>query len=236
MKHINKKVMLAAAGLILLLGYISISSADPSETSDAEGIYTNAEQAVFYVRALRSDGTIKDTGTGFMIRPDGVALTAYHVVKEADQVACVMNDASVMACPVIAYDVASDTAVLKISPEPAAASEKQRSFPYLPLRASAVKHGEKVFAIGYPMKDTKIVTEGVVNAPRAAVNGRDRILMSADLASGMSGGPLLDRYGKAAGILSGSLRTMNGIHLAVDAEAVNRVLKQANLSASGKEE
>lgn len=236
MKHISRKAMLTAAVLLLLMGYISISSADPPEASDAEGIYANAERAVFYVRALRSDGTIKDTGTGFVIRPDGVALTAYHVVKEADKVACVMNDASVKACPVIAYDMAADTAVLKLTSELEAASGKAKSYPYLPLRTSALKHGEKVFAIGFPMKDTKIVTEGVVNAPRAAVNGRDRILMSADLASGMSGGPLLDRYGKAAGILSGSLRTMNGIHLAADTEAINRVLMQANLSASGKEE
>ncbi|MCR8635890.1 hypothetical protein [Paenibacillus radicis (ex Xue et al. 2023)] len=69
-------------------------------------------------------------------------------------------------------------------------------------------------------------SEGIVNAPRAVINGRDRKLVSIQLVSGMSGGPLMDSFGFAAGILSGSLRTMNGIHLAVDSQAVMQVLEQ----------
>ncbi|MNP47126.1 hypothetical protein D3C76_1411670 [compost metagenome] len=75
------------------------------------------------------------------------------------------------------------------------------------------------------MKGTKIITEGIVNAPQAAINGRNRVLLSAEVVNGMSGGPLMDEHGYAAGILSGSLRTMSGIHLAVSGQEAAAVVK-----------
>ncbi|MNC33467.1 hypothetical protein D3C75_818600 [compost metagenome] len=101
----------------------------------------------------------------------------------------------------------------------------QHVFPFVPLRTDQVKHGEKVYAIGFPMKGTKIITEGIVNAPRASINGRDRVLLSAEVVNGMSGGPLMDEHGYAAGILSGSLRTMSGIPLAVSGQEAAAVVK-----------
>ncbi|MFD2876769.1 hypothetical protein ACFTAO_13560 [Paenibacillus rhizoplanae] len=45
-----------------------------------------------------------------------------------------------------------------------------------------------MYALGYPLKNTAIITEGIVNTPAADINGRSRILTSAQVASGMSGG------------------------------------------------
>ncbi|MHA6531668.1 S1 family peptidase [Paenibacillus sp. BAC0078] len=216
-------VILAVFALLLLQDGRSVSQAETLAEYDAEGVYAHAEEAVFYVRAFRADGTLKDVGSGFLIQPDGTALTAYHVVEGAARLSCVRDDGAAAACRIVAQDEAADTAVLKFP-----SLDKNMSYPYLPLRTSPVKHGEKVFAIGYPMKETKIITEGIVNAPGAPINGRERILMSAALVNGMSGGPLVDQYGYAAGLLSGSLRTMNGIHLAVDAESVKRVIAKAD--------
>ncbi|TBL79543.1 S1 family peptidase [Paenibacillus thalictri] len=217
-------MMLVVLALFLFLGE-SAAQDDRRDKYDGESLYAAVEQAVFYVRAFRSDGTLKDVGSGFVIRPDGTALTAYHVVEEADKVECVLSDASVVSCHTITENSTADTAVLKLSPS-IDASGTESPFPFIRLRTNALKHGENIFAVGYPMKDTPIITEGIVNAPRAPINGRDRILVSSQLVSGMSGGPLLDSFGYAAGILSGSLRAMNGIHLAVDSQAVQQVLEQ----------
>lgn len=210
--------------LLLAINGFSVSQADSPPRYQAEELYSHAEEAVFYVRVLREDGTLKDVGTGFLIRPDGTALTAYHVVEEAVQVECVLNDQSTVIGQVTARNEAADTAVLKLE-QPADNAGVQRTYPFIPLRAGQMKHGGKAFAIGFPMKGTKIITEGIVNAPRASINGRDRLLISAELVNGMSGGPLLDEHGEAAGILSGSLRTMSGIHLAVSAEDAAAVVK-----------
>ncbi|MRN53748.1 trypsin-like peptidase domain-containing protein [Paenibacillus monticola] len=214
-------VILAVFAVLLLQDRASISRAETPVRYDAESIYAYAEEAVFYVRAYRDDGTLKDVGSGFLIQPDGTALTAYHVVEGAARLGCVRNDGSEAACRILVLDEAADTAVLMLPPP-----GKDSPYPYLPLRIGPVKHGEKVFAIGYPMKGTKIITEGIVNAPGVPINGRERILMSATLVNGMSGGPLVDQDGYAAGLLSGSLRTMSGIHLAVDAETVKRVVSR----------
>lgn len=210
--------------LLVAINGVSVSQADSPPRYQAEELYSHVEEAVFYVRVLREDGTLKDVGTGFLIRPDGTALTAYHVVEEAVQVECVLNDQSTVIGRVTARNEAADTAVLKLE-QPADNGGILRTYPFIPLRTGQMKHGGKVFAIGFPMKGTKIITEGIVNAPRSSINGRDRLLISAELVNGMSGGPLLDEHGEAAGILSGSLRTMSGIHLAVSAEDAAAVVK-----------
>lgn len=210
--------------LLLAMNGFSVSQANSPPRYNAEELYSHVEEAVFYVRVLREDGTLKDVGTGFLIRPDGTALTAYHVVEEAEQVECVLSDSSTVTGRITAKNEAADTAVLKLE-QPAEKAGVQRIYPFIPLRTGQMKHGEKVFAIGFPMKGTKIITEGIVNAPRAAINGRERLLVSAELVNGMSGGPLMDEHGYAAGILSGSLRTMSGIHLAVSAQEAAAVAK-----------
>ena len=92
-----------------------------------------------------------------------------------------------------------------------------------------------MFAIGYPMKETKIITEGIVSSPQAPVNGRNRILISAQVASGMSGGPVLDKNGDVVGVISGSLRTMNNIHLVVDMDTVRTVMENVPHQALPKQ-
>lgn len=215
-------VILAVIAVLLLQGRTSVSRAETPVQYDSESIYAYAEDAVFYVRAYREDGTLKDVGSGFLIQPDGTALTAYHVVEGAARLGCVRNDGTEALCRILVLDEAADTAVLELP-----VAGKDSPYPYLPLRTGLVKQGEQVFAIGYPLKGTKIITEGIVNAPGVPINGRNRILMSATLVNGMSGGPLIDQDGYAAGLLSGSLRTMSGIHLAVDAETLKRVVSRA---------
>ncbi|WNS46424.1 serine protease [Paenibacillus sp. MMS20-IR301] len=215
-------VILAAVALLLFQDCTPVSRAQTPVQYDAQSVYSYAEDAVFYVRAYREDGTLKDTGSGFLIRPDGTAVTAYHVVEGAARLGCVLNDGSEATCRILVLDEAADTAVLELP-----AAGKDKPYPYLSLRTGPVKQGAQVFAIGYPLKGTKIITEGIVNAPDVPINGRERVLISATLVNGMSGGPLIDQDGSAAGLLSGSLRTMSGIHLAVDAEVLKRVVNRA---------
>ncbi|OCT11176.1 hypothetical protein A8709_05700 [Paenibacillus pectinilyticus] len=225
MKKTRKLLIVTMGALCLFASHFTISGADPPEIYDAEAIYAKAEKSVFYVKAFREDGTVKDVGTGFVVSAEGTALTAYHVIGGADRVGCVLNDGKVtVACSVIAQDETADVAVLKLSPSEIPSGQVDNYVP-LELRSSPVKHGEKVFAIGYPMKETKIITEGIVNSPRAPINGRDRVLISAQIVSGMSGGPILDKYGNMAGLISGSLRTMNNIHLVVGTGDIVKIMK-----------
>lgn len=210
----------AAAWLLLLLlagtgAAIGGIDADTQAEYRAEDIYARAHQAMFYVRVLNEDQTVKSVGSGAIIAADGTASTAYHVVKDATRIEAVLSDGrTVSPVQVLDYDERTDAAVIKL-PAPAA---KEPAYTVLEVREPSLQHGERIFAMGYPLKETPIITEGIVNHPTATINGRSRILVSSEIVSGMSGGPLLDEQGRLAGVISGSLRTMNNIHLGISME------------------
>ncbi|NBD27276.1 S1 family peptidase [Paenibacillus glycinis] len=197
--------------------------ADAPAVYDAQEIYARSQAAVFYVRSLGAGGALKDTGTGVVLSADGLAATAYHVIAGADRIEAVLSDGRTLAgIKVLASDEGSDAAILQL-PKPRTGT----AYAAIELRAEPADHGEVAFAIGYPLKATPIITEGIVNSPAALVNGRTVVLASAQVVSGMSGGPLLDEGGRMIGVLSGSLRTMEGIHLAVEAADIRKLLPKA---------
>ncbi|OMF35792.1 hypothetical protein BK133_10050 [Paenibacillus sp. FSL H8-0548] len=225
---INRKLAVACLILFLISSIVSYTGAEAETPAvqNAEQIYSKANEAVIYVRALRSDGTVLAVGSGVLISSDGQAATAYHVVKGAELLEAVLSDGSVVkSIKLLKYDELTDAALLKL-PERKDAKGKITPYNKLSIRGAAVKYGEKVFAIGYPLRNTPIITEGIVNNPQAEINGRPRILTSAQIASGMSGGPLLDEQGRLAGIISGSLRTMNNIHLVIDTSDLRSLMKE----------
>ncbi|HZG76427.1 MAG TPA: serine protease [Paenibacillus sp.] len=186
------------------------AEADAPVTYNAESVYRLSGAAVFYLRALNAEGAVRTTGSGVVISSGGTAATAYHVVKGAERLEAVFPDGTV-AKPVlvVSYDENKDAAVLALP-------KRKAAYPALALREEPMAFGAKAFAIGYPLKDTPVVTEGIVNNPAAEINGRERLLVSAEIASGMSGGAIIDERGRLAGVVSGSLRTMNNLHLGVD--------------------
>lgn len=223
---------LSALALLALSGCLLLANVQagtpPAEFEyNAEQIYALSADSVFYVRALRADGSVRATGTGVVLSPDGAAATAYHVVDDAERIEAVLADGRVVrGVKLAAFDEPSDAAILRLpSPASGSAGGKPAAYKPVPLREEPVRFGEAVFAIGYPLSATPIITEGIVNSPSAKINGRPRILASAPIVNGMSGGPLIDARGRLAGIMSGSLRTMSGIHLAIDAQTVALLLQ-----------
>ncbi|CAH1190101.1 hypothetical protein PAECIP111892_00005 [Paenibacillus auburnensis] len=213
--------------LSAVLFYNGTTNADTPVVNNAEQTYQLTKKAMFYLRVLKSDGTASATGTGVILSPGGTAATAYHVVKGAQRMEGIMADGTIISpIKVSNYDEQKDLAVLDL-PTPAAAKQADNAYPYLEIRTEAVKHGEAVFALGYPLKNTNIITEGIINTPAAEINGRSRILTSAQVVSGMSGGPLMDAHGRLAGIISGSLRTMDNIHLIINMDDLRSILPAA---------
>jgi S1-C subfamily serine protease len=190
--------------------FIGAKASDMQELT-ADQIYKSHSASIFYMRVLKEDGTLKTVGSGFLIA-GGKALTAFHVVEGGTSYEAVFDDGSTIRnLKIIKTSKDSDLALLAM---------EAGSRSGLELAAAEAEHGQKVFALGYPMKATKIITEGIINTPEAEINGHSRILTSAQVASGMSGGPLLDRMGYVTGLISGSLRNMSNIHICISAENI----------------
>ena len=170
----------------------------------AEACYANAKGSLLYIRSFYSSGNLKATGSGFVISADGLAVTAAHVVSDGKSITATTADGKELAAEIVSCDAATDIAIIRLP---------KGTYKTLTLAVSPPEGGAVVRAMGYPIKDTFIITEGITAAPSATVNDKQRMLVTCDIVNGMSGGPVFDRFGNIVGMVSGSVRTMDGIHL-----------------------
>jgi serine protease Do len=137
----------------------------------------------------------RGTGTGFIIRSDGLILTNNHVVENAKQVTVVLNNEHEYDADVVGRDPKTDLAVLQIhSSEPLPAAQLGDS--------EALRVGDWVMAIGNPFGLNNTVTAGVVSAKGRSIGGPydDFIQTDASINPGNSGGPLFNDRGEVVGI------------------------------------
>ncbi|HME69483.1 MAG TPA: DegQ family serine endoprotease [Myxococcota bacterium] len=136
------------------------------------------------------------SGSGFIIRKDGVVLTNNHVVEQAKEITVALSDSHEFPAKILGRDPKTDLAVLKI--------DAKTDLPVAQLGDSdALKVGEWVVAIGNPFGLDNTVTAGIVSAKgRAIGNGPyDQFIQTdAPINPGNSGGPLFNQRGEVVGI------------------------------------
>lgn len=140
------------------------------------------------------------TGTGFYIS-DGFMVTAAHVANDCKAMS--LADGSPVATRKIDREL--DLAVL----EPAL-----KSATWLNLSPDAAPHlGETVYALGYPylglLNQGLSVTGGNVSALGGIDVGEVRIMVSAPVQPGNSGGPLITSNGDVVGVVVSRIDDMN---------------------------
>jgi len=136
------------------------------------------------------------SGSGFVIRKDGVVLTNNHVVENAKEITVTSNDGREFNAKVMGRDPKTDLAVLKI--------DAGTSLPTARLGDSdGLSVGDWVVAIGNPFGLSNTVTAGIVSAKGRAIGAGpydDFIQTDASINPGNSGGPLLNERGEVVGI------------------------------------
>ena len=166
-------------------------------------------------------------GSGFVAADGGLILTASHVVGRSESVTLTLQDGTSIAGTVVAADKSIDTAVIQAD-EGAAADLKP-----LALGALAdVQVGEMTIAIGSPFGLSQTVTTGIVSAlgrtvPTPMGELHDLIQTDAAINSGNSGGPLIDREGRAIGIntaIASASGGSDGIGFAVPVDQAAQIL------------
>jgi S1-C subfamily serine protease len=164
--------------------------------------------AVVNVRAAVGDGQ-EGEGTGFFVRPDGIAVTNDHVVRGAFSIDVVTADGGKFEARVIGGDPGADLAVLRV--------EGGGPFPTVPLGESgSLRLGQSVVALGFALglEGGPSVTSGIVSALGRTISATDPnapggqgarqyeglIQTDAAINPGNSGGPLVDLGGRVVGI------------------------------------
>lgn len=149
--------------------------------------------------------TVSGTGTGIVISEDGYIITNAHVIYEAEygcatEVSILMSDHQEYEAQVVAYDVQTDIAVLKIEATGLTAAEIGDS--------DSVEVGDEAIAIGNPLGFDLFgtLTVGHISGTDRQMAADDTVmnLIQTDAAinSGNSGGPLINKYGQIIGINS----------------------------------
>src|SRR5581483_11118783 len=141
----------------------------------------------------------KGTGSGFIIKPNGLILTNNHVVSGTAQLTVTLADQKRYRAKVLGTDAPNDLALIQI--------DAGHNLPFLKLGDSDhLQVGQKVLAIGNPFGFEGTLTTGVVSSlgrtlqPEEGRRLEDMIQTDAAINPGNSGGPLLDSHGNVIGI------------------------------------
>ena len=160
------------------------------------------------------------TGSGFVIYDQQYLVTAYHVVVNMDHLIATMDWGDTFEVrDVIAVDQELDIAVLRITQLP----EEVEIKPLKPVDGKPMR-GNKVAAIGSQFGITNMITTGMLSG-YWVTGENERILFTAPVASGSSGGPLFGEYGFVIGVISGTYDGGQNLNIAVPIDRVYKLLE-----------
>jgi tetratricopeptide (TPR) repeat protein len=168
---------------------VLLVSALPALCDQASLNLENARKAV--VR-IQTDGAM---GSGFVVRQDGIAVTAWHVLGGSQWARVEFPDGRKANVLGILYaNPAKDVAVIRLEGD---------QFPSLPISDSdKVLSGEQISAIGHPRGGDQRVTSGVILRTRATPGVVKHLQITSPVRPGNSGGPVVNSQGEAVGIVS----------------------------------
>ncbi len=228
MNGISKRTRrLFALSLVISTAALPVRAQSPAPTGSPlleqlqqayESLGDRVAPAVVAIRAVREpaqpSGAPDDkaaawasTGSGVIIRADGMILTSEHVIENALSIDVVTEDGRRFRARRVAADDRSDIAVIQVraSGLPAAMIGDVRG----------LRRGHIVLALGHPdgaIGDGRAaISSGIVSGighsssriDRSVIPNRgDLILFSAVVGPGNSGGPLIDIHGRVVGLVT----------------------------------
>lgn len=134
------------------------------------------------------------SGTGFIADPIGLVVTNQHVIGPSELISVQFDPSRKVAAKLLAFNPEKDVAVLWAN-----LSNFPQAIPVGIARSDAghetVVEGERVFTIGSPLSQRKILTSGIVSKVEARA-----IISDININPGNSGGPLFNSVGEVVGI------------------------------------
>jgi serine protease Do len=202
----TRPLALVLAAALAQAGGAPARAADPGPLDGLQARIIEVSQrvtpSVVHIEAIakHDDRRQQVTGSGLIVRADGLILTNEHVVDKAEKVTVLVpGRRQKYPATVVGTDRQTDIGVLRIQPEaplPAAAIGE----------SEALQVGQWVLAIGNPYGLEGTVSFGIVSAKGRNLETdallNDFIQTDAMIDRGSSGGPLVDLDGRVVGINS----------------------------------
>ncbi|MGH9736782.1 MAG: trypsin-like peptidase domain-containing protein [Candidatus Acidiferrales bacterium] len=184
-----------------------------------EEIFNAARGGMALILCYDSDGHERGLGSGFVVSPDGTAITNYHVIRGAFQATGKFDDGTMSdVAGVLGYDPNHDVAVIRFSTPPKTILKLGDS--------DDVQVGQRVVAIGSPLGLQDTLSVGVVSGIRSGV-----IQMSAPISPGSSGGAVFDSTGYVVGISVATITSGQNLNFAVPINWAKPYVNAASLTS-----
>ncbi len=189
-------------------------------------VYEKLNPAIVSIDCELSDGL--SSGSGCIIKNNGVILTSSHVIEGAKDIEITMSNGRVFKAKVLSVmGKNNDLALLKI--------ETTEKLPTVSLGDSGlIKTGQKVLAIGNPFGFNGTLTTGIVSRIDYT---RNKIQTDAAINPGSSGGPLVNAAGEVIGISQSIFNPDNnksniGIGFAVPINEAKEFIKLSKITTN----
>jgi S1-C subfamily serine protease len=194
--------------ILVLTATLIVPSVTAQISTEERTVITVARTATPAVVSVSRRG---GSGSGVIIRADGVVLTNAHVVGNVRTVEIRTADGRTFTGTVLGRDPSIDIAVVRV---------EARNLPAAPLgNSDELQVGQIAIAIVNPLGLDRTVTRGVVSAlnrdPRGVSIATGLIQTDAAINPGNSGGPLLDSSGRVIGINTAILAGATGLGFAI---------------------
>ncbi len=173
----------------------------PPESKDLapDTIFKRYKDAVVRIE-VTLQGASLGVGSGFFYSAKGEIATSLHVIRPflvhpgTEMTVKLANGKIFRAAKIGACgdDRGVDLCLLKVD---------HVSKSILPLESDEVSPGESIVAIGHPRGLDFSISTGVVSALRQHPSGWNEVQIDAAISPGNSGGPIINRYGQAVGVV-----------------------------------
>jgi tetratricopeptide (TPR) repeat protein len=182
------------------------------------------ENSVFTVLATDKNGKEFSQGSGFVIESNGVCITNFHVLENA-QGGYVQNKngEKFSITKVIDYNANCDLVKFKID-------NKGRQFYALPLSMTKPQKGEEIVSLSTPIGLEQTLSNGIVSSIRETELYGTVIQMTAPISHGSSGSPVLNRKGEVLGVSTFGYEEGQSLNFAVSTLNFSKINKIQNIN------
>jgi serine protease Do len=195
------------------------------------------ELARRYGEAVVMVSTPGGMGSGFIIHPDGYAITNAHVIQGETRIKCTVFEQreldfrrrEIQDVEIIAVNNQLDLALVKLK------HPENKPFPTVYVQgAEELQAGQEVFAIGAPLGLERTLSQGVIATTQRNFEGMTYIQTTAQINPGNSGGPLFNTKGEVIGVTNMKIPFGEGLGFAIPARYVRDFIRNRDAFAYDK--
>lgn len=222
-------------------------AAPESDAADANALYrvgkdlaesTPKELSKRLGEAVIMVSTPSGLGSGFIIHPDGYAITNAHVIQGETKIKGTVYEQgdrdfrrlTIEDVEILAVNDHLDLALIRLK------HPDGKSFRTVPVQgAEELAAGQGVFAIGSPLGLERTLSEGVIATTQRNFEGLTFVQTTAEINPGNSGGPLFNLKGEVIGVTNMKIPFGEGLGFAIPSRYLRDFIRNRDAFAYDKD-